>query len=137
MSREDLEIVRRVYEAATRGDAATVLALYDPEVEWDTRGHPAGDIIGHGLYHGHEGVREWFRNWYEALEDFRYEIEELIEAGDQVISVSTWRGRGRASGIEVEWKHHAGVWTIRDGKVVRVVWFPTPIEALEAAGLSR
>jgi hypothetical protein len=137
MSREDVEIVRRVYEAATHGDAATVLALYDPEVEWDTRGHPAGSITGHiGIYHGHEGVRNWFRSWDEEFEDLRYEIEELIDAGDQVISVSTWRGRGRASGVEVEWKHHAGIWTIHDGKIVRVVWFRTRVEALEAAGLS-
>ena len=42
--------------------------------------------------------------------------------------------RGRASGIEVEGKDLAGVWTVRDGKVVQVVWYPTRAEALEAVG---
>jgi ketosteroid isomerase-like protein len=48
----------------------------------------------------------------------------------------TVRGRGRASGIEVEARSGAAVWTMREGKIVRVVWFPTRAEALEAAGLS-
>jgi ketosteroid isomerase-like protein len=63
-----------------------------------------------------------------------HDFEELIDAGDRVVSVGTTRGRGRASGADVVWKH-AGVWTIRDGKIVRVVWFNAREEALEAVGL--
>jgi ketosteroid isomerase-like protein len=51
-----------------------------------------------------------------------------------VISVVTRHGRGRASGAEVDWPL-ALVWTIRKGKVIRVVRFPTRADALEAAGL--
>jgi ketosteroid isomerase-like protein len=63
-----------------------------------------------------------------------YDYDELIDAGERVISVVTRHGRGRASGAEVDWPL-ALVWTIRKGKVIRVVWFPTRAEALEAAGL--
>ncbi len=45
----------------------------------------------------------------------------------------TQRGRGRASRVQVELKQYA-VWTVSKGKVVRVVWFPSRDEALEAAG---
>jgi ketosteroid isomerase-like protein len=69
-------------------------------------------------------------------ESFEDDLQELIDAGDQVVSVVTSRGRGRASGVDVEWPGNAGVWTIRDGKVVQVVWFSTRDEALEAAGQS-
>jgi ketosteroid isomerase-like protein len=69
-------------------------------------------------------------------EGFEDDLEELIDAGDHVISVVTSRGRGRASGVEVEWAGNAGVWTIRNGKVVRVVWFSSRKDALEAVGLS-
>jgi ketosteroid isomerase-like protein len=63
------------------------------------------------------------------------DLEELIEAGEHgVVSVMVQRGRGRASGAEVE-DRLGTVWTIREGKIVRVVWFPTPEEALEAVGL--
>jgi ketosteroid isomerase-like protein len=74
-----------------------------------------------------------FRDWYEAFEDYEEDCEELIEAGEHVISVLTGRGRGRASGTDVEMPFFI-VWTIRDGKVVRLVWFPTRTDALEAAG---
>jgi ketosteroid isomerase-like protein len=61
------------------------------------------------------------------------DCEELIDAGeDQVISVLRVHGWGRLSGIEVEY-HPAGIWTLRDGKVVRVVWFANREDALEAA----
>jgi hypothetical protein len=47
------------------------------------------------------------------------------------------RGRGRVSGVEIDLKHNAGIWTVRRGKVVSVVWFPTREEAFEAAGLRK
>ena len=68
-------------------------------------------------------------------ESFHDEIQELIDAGDDVISVVTTRGRGRASGIDVEWRGNAGVWTIRGDKIAKVVWFSTRAEALKAVGL--
>ena len=137
MSEENVEIVRRVYEAAVRRDAATVMALYDPEVELDTsRLGVAGIPGGVGdVYHGHDGLRYLFREWHEAWGKIEYDYEELIDAGEQVIAVVTRHARGRASGIEVE-RPFALLWTLREGKVVRVVWFLTREEALEAAGLS-
>ena len=133
MSRENVEIVRRVYAAAAGRDAAAVLEGYDPGVEWDTsRVH--GSVLGGRVYRGHSGLRSFFREMRDGLETLDYDFDELIDAGDQVISVVTVRGRGRASGIEMEWPRVA-VWTIRAGKVVRVVWFPTREEALEAVGL--
>jgi ketosteroid isomerase-like protein len=135
VSREKVEIVRRLYDAVARHDSAAVLALYHPEAECDYSRVGWGDLTGPGLYVGHEGLRRVYREWYEAWEGYEEELEELIDAGDEVISIVTGRGRGRASGVEVENAHHAGVWTIRGGKVVRVVWFPSPEEALEAAGM--
>lgn len=134
MSQENVEIVRRVYDAAARRDAATVLAFYDPEVEWDFSQHAYAALMGRGVYRGHEGLQRWWREWHEAWEESQDNCDELLDAGEQVISVVTTRGRGRASGVEVE-LHMAGVWTLREGKVVRVAWFPTLAEAMEAAGL--
>ena len=133
MSQENVEIVRRVYEAVARGKAETVHALYDPEVQWDHSARKRGS--GHGLYRGHEGIRRWFRAWNEAWVESDFRLEELIEAGDDVVAVVSRRGRGRVSGVEVQ-SPGAVLWTIRDGKVARVVLFPTRDEALEAIGLS-
>jgi ketosteroid isomerase-like protein len=136
MSRENVEIVRGIYDAAARRDTEKVRAAYDPEVEWDFTRHAYAGLMGMQIYRGHEGLGRWWREWHEGWEDYESVLEELIEAGDQVITVVTERGRGKASGAEVERRESAGLWTLRDGKVTRVVWFPSREEALEVAGLS-
>jgi ketosteroid isomerase-like protein len=131
MSRENVEIVRRVFEATARRDRDAVLALYDSDVEWDASRTQPGLA---DVYRGHEGLSRFFREWREAWHSDEYEYDELIDAGDAVISIATQRGRGQVSGLKIA-RTLAGVWTIIDGKIVRVVWFPTREEALEAAGL--
>jgi ketosteroid isomerase-like protein len=134
MSQENVEIVRRVYEAAASRDAATVLALYNPKVELDASVLGVAGT-GRDILRGHEGLRNLFREWHEAWGKIEYGYEELVDAGEQVISVVTRHARGRASGVEVE-RPFALLWTLREGKVIRVVWFLDRAEALEAAGLS-
>ena len=132
MSQENVEIVRRVYEAVARGDTGAVLAAYDPEVEWDFRGSPFGDFLKQDVYRGHGGLRSFIRERTEdAWADVEDQLEELIDVGDHVVSVVLTRGRGLASGVEVEMTH-AGVWTLRAGSIVRVAWFSTRDEALES-----
>jgi ketosteroid isomerase-like protein len=61
--------------------------------------------------------------------------EQIIDAGDQVVIIAEWRGRGKASGVFTKWRYGA-VWTLRDGKVTSIISYSDPVEALEAAGLS-
>jgi ketosteroid isomerase-like protein len=132
MSQENVQIVRRVYEAAAHRDTATVLAIYDPDVELD---NTRLELVGWaGVYHGHEGLRRFFRQWHEAWQDIQYDFDELLDAGEQVVAVVSRRARGLGSGAEVV-MHVALVWTLHEGRVVRVVWFPTRVEALKAVGL--
>jgi len=131
MSQENVEVVRRVYEAAEGRDAATVLSLYDTEVELDA------SRLGmfSKVFRGHDGLRELFAEWHDAWGEIEYSYEELIEAGEQVVAVVSRHARGRSSGLEVE-RRFALLWTLREGKVVQVVWFLDLADALEAAGLS-
>lgn len=133
MSQENLDIVRRVYDSLEHPDAS-VRALWHPEVEFDVSRDIFGAVVGGGRYRGVEGVRSWMLDLYAAWDRMDIDCEELIEAGEQVISVLRVHGRGRTSGIELEY-HPAGVWTLRGGKIVRVVWFATRGDALEAVGL--
>jgi ketosteroid isomerase-like protein len=50
MSEENVEIVRRVFEALNRGDLDALVEAYDPEVEIVT--------LMLGTYHGPEGARQ-------------------------------------------------------------------------------
>lgn len=134
MSARNVEIVREVYEAVTRGDTAAVLAAYDPDVEWEFTRSPFRRLLKQDVYRGHEELRGFIRERYEeAWENIEDDLEELIDAGEHVVTVVTTRGRGLASGAEVD-RTHAGVWTVREGKIVRVEWMGTRAEALEAAG---
>jgi ketosteroid isomerase-like protein len=135
MSQENVEIVRRVYDAAARRDTETVLALYDEEVEWDMSRGAWADLEGGGVHYGHAGLRDWWRRQLEIWEKWEDSPDEVIEAGEQVVSVVISRSRGRTSGADVE-SNHAAVWTLRDGRVLRVEWFPSRAEALEAVGLA-
>jgi ketosteroid isomerase-like protein len=133
MSRENVEIVRRALEAETPRDSATALALYDDALVWDVSRLNGADF-GEGVFHGHDGFRGWLRGWYAAWESTRNDVEDLIDADECVVSVMTQRGRGRTSGVQVDLRQYAA-WTLRGGKIARVVWFPTREEALEAVGL--
>ena len=136
MAQENVEIVRRVYDAVARRDTKSVLELYDPDVELHTSRSAWRELDEGGEVHrGHEGLRASFRKLYEVWEKWEDNPDELIDAGEHVVSVVTSRSRGRTSGVEVD-SHHAAIWTVRDGKIVRVVWFATRAEALEAVGLS-
>jgi ketosteroid isomerase-like protein len=100
MSREDVEVVRQVFDAVGRRDAEGVPALYDPDVELDISRTKYVELLGRGVYRGHKGIRQAYGAWFEAWENTEMYCEELIDAGEHVISVAGYQGRGRASGVQ-------------------------------------
>ena len=139
MSHENVEIVRKVIEAHERGDFATVFAAYDPQVEWNvtrTQEDAMGGLDLEPVYYGRAGIRTFWRAWFAAWEQVSFEYQEFIDAGDKVVSVLSQRMRGRTSGLDLEWNSYAQVWTVYDGKIARVEFFPTRGEALKAVGMA-
>jgi ketosteroid isomerase-like protein len=61
MSQENVEVVRRVYEASAKRDSEAVLALYDPDVVIDVTHGAVGEVAGRTVHHGHDGLRTFFR----------------------------------------------------------------------------
>ena len=131
MSQENVEIVRRAWEASVRHDNEAAFALYDPEVEWDLTATPGFDAR---VYRGVEGVQQWFRDLVGTFDDVTADVEEWIDAGDRVIALLHWTGRGKRSGAPVDMRQ-AHVWTVRNGKLARLRVFASRAEALEAVGL--
>ena len=130
MSQENVEVVRRSLDAFQRGDFDAAMEALDPRIEYDLTHFPDGKV-----YLGHDGVREAFRIWLGTWEDYRQEVAEVVDLGeDEVVVVLREFGRGKGSGIEVE-RSTAGVWTLRDGKAVRIRFYAGKADALEAAGL--
>ena len=131
MSQENVEIMRRGWEAYEGGDLSGVIALLSPEMVT----YVAPPIPVAGTYRGPEGFLQVTIDWAEGFDDLVITGEEFIDAGEQVVVRSLHKSRGAASGAPVE----TDVWyvfTIRAEKAARVDVFNDRIEALEAAGLS-
>ena len=129
MSRENVEIVRRFFEA--RGREAE-LALLDPEIEW----HVRPDLPDADVYKGHDGWSRLVDTFDEALDDRWYSLREVFDVDDQVVVVLRWGGRGKTSGLAIEERDEAWILTLRNGLVIRVDEHASRADALEAAGLS-
>jgi hypothetical protein len=131
MSRENLERLREMFRRAERGDRTAVYAMLDHDVVWEAAMAPGVT----GVYRGREEVRQFFRDWVEAFNDYRAESTEFIDAGEHVIVAVRHRGRGKSSGVEVDMPSFQ-VWSLRAGKVIRYRAFGSRGEALEAVGLA-
>jgi ketosteroid isomerase-like protein len=128
MSEQNVEVVRRMYEARDSGDAAGALAQFHPEVVVDATAR--GDArIGRG----HEELTAIIAEWIGEFDEWREEVEEMRDVGDSVCVVATQRGRGKKSGVEVE-ARYALLFEVRDDKITRMTMFRGLSEALEAAG---
>ena len=132
MAMDNMEIVRRGYEHF----AAT--GAMDPELTaadfvWDMstfRGWPEQKT-----YAGLEGARRFLTDWSAAWESWELDLEQLIDAdGDRVLAIVSQRGRSRSSGLTVEMRF-AQLWTLREGKQVRMEMYADPTEGRRAAGL--
>jgi ketosteroid isomerase-like protein len=136
MSQENVEIVRMLAEGFQRRQHELAFEFYDPDVEWDSSRIEGVLPDTAGVFHGHEGVRTYWRNWLSAWSDLHFEIQDLRDAGnDVVLLVRNQRQWGRHSGLETEMPAYGMVFTFRDGKVIRWRAFPDHRSALEAAGL--
>jgi ketosteroid isomerase-like protein len=127
MSEENVEVVRRVFEAYVGGDLEESLKYTDPDVVWNP--------VEEAPRRGHDAVRSNMERWESDWEDLETTPEEFIDAGDAVLVTVHFAGRGRGSGIEVDARLYE-VYRLRDGKIVRMDEFTERSEALEAAGLS-
>ena len=130
MSQENVAGYRSAVDALNQRDLDGFLALMDEEV--DTRSRLA---TIEGGYHGHDGVRRWWRDLFAALPDFTVEVVDVRASDDVTIAEIRNRARGadsRAPVSETLWQ--VARW--RDGKVVWWSAYPICSEALEAVGLS-
>jgi ketosteroid isomerase-like protein len=134
MSQENVRLVQESFEAFRSGDAEKMAELLHPEAEFH-------GTVG-GLQEGEvaRSQAEFDENFeaqdLEAWEERRFEAEEFIDAGDNVVILMREFRRGRVSGVELE-ARTAAVVAVKDGRVIRFQGYLDRGEALEAAGLPK
>lgn len=128
---ENVETVRRIYDAWNRDEVDAALAVIDPAFELQLSGSfPGFDPV----YRGHGGVREFWHTMKEAWEHLTVEVERVLEEGNTVVAVLSLEGMGRASGVNVGWLF-THVWEVEAGVALRQASYPSLEEALQATGL--
>jgi uncharacterized protein len=128
VSPEDLDTVRRAYDAFARGDLETLRTFLAADIEWRT----TPEVPFMGNYVGLDQFLRGMDEWTGAFEEITTEVQEMIDTGENVIVGHRMRGRGRDSGVEVDLAIFQVV-AVRDGMLVRMHDYGSREEALEAA----
>ena len=101
MSQENVDLVRRLLDMFARRDHEGVFEFYDPDIEWDATAWKStavdtgvGGVAGlAGVYRGHEGVRTYWRRWFEAVASatgYSVLATQGFFGGDATISYLIW-----------------------------------------------
>jgi uncharacterized protein len=134
MSQENVEAFNRAVAAYNCRDIDAFLEQFDPEAEW----HSLTQVMfggEHAVYQGHRGIREGVREIDEVLEDMQVDCLEIRDLGEAILVIGRVRGRGKASGIDIESPIH---WVVEfaDGRVVQMRDYLDFASAINAAGQS-
>jgi ketosteroid isomerase-like protein len=127
VSSERIQVAQTLWDAWQRGDAAAMFELIDPEIV----SIQLPEQVDVRPYYGHEGVREVMEDWIGTWEDWEVELLDLREVGESVVLSLHQRGRGKGSGVAMEWNVWF-VWQVRAGRVARWQMFSSEREALAA-----
>jgi ketosteroid isomerase-like protein len=132
MSRENVELVRRMQEAFVGAQPELALAFLDPDVVYDARERPDGRV-----WRGREQIAAAMVDWSEVWDDWEVEAERYVDAGeDRVLILWHERGRGKESGITMD-QRGANLVTIAERRVVHMRLYVDQRAALQAVGLER
>ena len=132
MSKENVETVRRTYEAYEKKDVAAAFSALAPNVEW----HQAENFIyaDRSPYVGPQAMLGGlFARFAAEWENFTTVTNELLDAGDKVIALGYYTGTYKKTGKAVH-AQFAHVWTLSDGKVVRFDQYTDTAQFAQAVG---
>jgi len=131
MSHENVAVVRRQFQALGSGSLDSAAALWHPEIDWRAVEGAADDV---GVMRGGAALRRYYQDWFDAFDQLRAEVDEVIFESDDRVAVSVHNsGRGRASGVETEGRYYV-VCTLKEGLIVSGREHATRAGALEAVG---
>jgi ketosteroid isomerase-like protein len=132
MSERNVELHRRSVEAFNTRDVESFIVFCDVQIEL----HSAVTVPGGTVYHGHDGVRSWYRDLADGWGDeLRIEPQAYFDVGEHTITFHVLHGRGRQSGADVAMPA-AHVYRWRDGLLVYFKGYAHREDALRDLGVS-
>lgn len=128
MSEQNVEIVRAGFDALASGGVEALIELIPPDFELTTLPQVASEP---GTYRGHDGLRRYFEEFEDAMDDVRVEPHDFHDLGDRVAVEFTLRARGRTTGIETA-IDAVQLWDVGGGVPRHVTVYPD-LESARAA----
>jgi ketosteroid isomerase-like protein len=125
---ENVELVRNGVQAWIAGDMAAIFALWHEEIEWTAPPEDPDQVDVVGSAAAGEAMAKWIATW----EAYSYQLDDIIDAGHEVIQAGRQVMVARDAEVSSEIFF---VWTIRERRAVRMRMFYHRDQALEAAGL--
>jgi ketosteroid isomerase-like protein len=130
MATDPAELARRAFDALSTDGVDGLVEFVHPKFVMET---PAGLAAEPQRYEGPEGVRRWFEQFYEVMDEVTIEPGAVEDLGSgRVLQPLTMRARGQASGIEVD-QQAMTVATLQDDLLVRLDFFFSEEEARASA----
>lgn len=126
MVESNVETARRGFEAALRGDIAAIGELLDPEVKWH-----GGDPSAEGSCQNRAQTLAFMRQ-SEVIRGGRFELVDVVGTDDKVVVIMRSPAQDGQPG-----SLSANLTTFRAGKVIEMVHYPDPNDAVAALGLVR
>jgi ketosteroid isomerase-like protein len=112
-----------------------LLDAFSEAVTWDNLSYGAGVPPGFAtVVRGKDDVARMIRSWVATWQDFTFDVDEIIDAGETVVVVVHQTGSGRTSGLPAV-HDYCQVWTWTGGRIVSVVAYRYRADALKAVGL--
>jgi ketosteroid isomerase-like protein len=122
------ETIHVAYEAWSRRDIDALLEVVHPEAE----ARPIlGANIGVSVYHGRDGLREWFRDLHQEWEAFETRVTHIEYRGERAVCTIQIHARGRASGVVIDSELYH-LLELRDGLIRRLEAFDDGAAAMKA-----
>ena len=126
----NVDVIRRGYDAINREGPDAARAFMDPDIELVR----SEGVLDAGSYRGRDETLRVWHAYFDEFEEFRWDVERLFGVEDHVFLQVRERGRGRQSGVEVDWQRW-WVYTLRDRLIVRAQFCLDESSALEAMGM--
>jgi ketosteroid isomerase-like protein len=131
-SKSNVELLRRFYEYFNQGDLDAVLELCAPEVEI-YKDPEVVEMVAALTPRGQDRVAQYLRGWLDSWDGYLARPQEFLESGEEVVALVHLRARGKGSQFEIE-EDIADVFSVRDGRIVRLRLYVQRGDALDAIG---
>jgi len=126
---ENIGLIRKVYAAFGAGDVKTILDSVSDDADWINYG--SATVPYTGSRSGKTQILEFFQAIADSTTGGKVVANSFIAQGDMVVALGSYEATVRDTGVKID-SPVAHIFTVRDGKIVRLEGFSDSALVAEA-----